>query len=262
MRNLLMAFIVLGLVSSCGETTKKETNEDQASSSSSSSSSNSSSSTSSNTYTNNPATYPQTETQPPSVNTGVTYYDTPDPVEEVVLPGVVFSGCGVAYKEMNSDEVLYRDHSTGELYSTDEYSHSARVFLTNIRFLANGGSDAYNICFNGYRDGSEVIIEELTSQSAAMNPSKNVSGYSHEICGYTAYQQSSNGKTYLVLQSQQVNYIVLISGNVSVPSVGRTLVTASNGAESCYYSNKAPYRNYAKYHKPIFEAQAVDLGAL
>ncbi len=254
MRKLLMAFIVLGLFTACGESTEKGTSEEQGSSSSSNNSS---------TSTNSP--YVGTgvvEGTTPPVDTGVTYYDDPDVVEEIVLPGTVFSGCGVAYKEMNSDQVLYRDNSSGQTFTTEQYSHEARVFLTNIRFLAAGGQDAYNVCFNGYRDGTEVILEELTSTSGTANPTKNISGYAHEICGHTAYQQSNDGRTYLVLQSEQVNYIILMSGSVSAPSVGRALVTASNGAESCFYSNKAPYRNYTLYHKPLFEAQAADLGAL
>jgi hypothetical protein len=253
-----MTFIVLGLFTACGKATEKSSSDDQGASNTSNNNTTNNTSTGNDTGT---TTTGGTDTSP-VVDTGVTYYDDPDVVEEVILPGTVFSSCGVAYKEMNSDEIMYTDNTSGQTYSTDEYSHEARVFLTNIRFLATGGRDAYNVCFNGYVDGSEVILEELTSQSVAVNPTKNISGYSHEICGYTAYQQSNDGKTYLVLQSEQVNYIILTSASVPAPSVGRVLVTASNGAESCYYSNKAPYRDYAKYHKPLFEAQAADLGAL
>lgn len=200
------------------------------------------------------------EYQEPVVDTGVTYYPDEDPVEpEVQLPGSEVSTCGVAYVEMNVDGVSF-SHG-GTTYHLNSYGTNTQAYLHQIVFTSDLSRSAYQLCFDGYVNGSEMFLDSVSSFTATQNPSITTQGYSTMLCGYTAFQRSSSGDTYLTLKVDQISYIV--ETNVAtndIPNVGNSAVTASNGLEACFYSNRSIYRDYSRNFKPFFPVDYIDLG--
>jgi hypothetical protein len=242
--------ITLLILSSCGKETVTSTT------------------TGTNTATST-ATQVPTTTSVPTVTTtstpttGVTSYPDADPVVSVTLPGTAYSKCGVLYKELNSDDVTFLASNSKEFVAT-HYTQSAKAFLYNIKFLPDFSRDAYDVCLDGYKKGSDLFVTAVTSSSATDNPSIVFKSYTARLCGYTAYQRSADGNTYLTLQVDQTNYRINTSTNYSsIPSIGSAQVTAANSVEVCYYSNKAPYNDFNNLHyKPYFDVVDGDFGAL
>ena len=256
MKKTISLLALLLLVTSCG-------------SESSDTSTNTSTDTSTNTSSSNPIMETnnnlnipvQDVIDEPIVTDGVTYYPDPDPIVDDPAPGSDYQGCGVLYRVMNSDQLMFSSDSNSTLFNANDYGRQARTIMSQIRFNGRVGAEALQVCFQGYQNGSDVFVENIQSYSSTSNPT-DLDGYNVRICGYTAYQRSSNGQDYLVLQSEQVNYIINNISPQGVPAVARAYVDATNGVESCYYGNSAPYRDFSITHKPFFNASAVDLGDL
>jgi len=253
MKMKLTHFMILILLASCGS---KESVQN-----------NSSSTTPVQTANNNPSPTPSYVPTSggtggsSSVVDGVTFYDQDDPITTVTLPGVAYNSCGTLYRVMNSGDLIFEDSSSGSLFDASDYSRQAKTVMSSLRFNGREGSGAYSFCFQGYRNGSNVFVESVSEYSRVTHPD-DLSGYSVKLCGYTAYQDSHDGNSYVVLQSQNINYIITDLSPQGLPSVGRSYVSASNGAESCYYGQSAPTVDYNRTHKKFFKALAVDLGNL
>ncbi len=256
LKTLFLSGLTLALIASCSQTSSPDTN-----------SSGSANSPIESTNVENTNIGPTGTTDPVNAddvnnNNGVAYYDQADPNDDPVLPGTVYNACGTLYRQFNNPVVYFKNESN-QIYYMNEYSYDSVPFLRNIKFT----NDSFNVCLEGYRNGSNYFLNTVVSQSAVANPLKTQAGnYSHEICGNLAYITNYSGQTTLNLKVSNIYYLISLSdASMELPGViptTTTTLTEANTVEACLYSNGPSYYNYNESFKPQFEIENYDFGAL
>ncbi len=245
--NILM---ILVLTTSCVQTSSSSTKK------------NSSATVSDSSSTSTDGTSESTTSTGTTGNTDVTYYDDEDEDEEE-LPGVAFSDCGIMYKQLNNDNIFFKD-SDGDTLIVQNYSYESTSILNQVQSINDSSEDAYNTCLEGYIDSGVIYLETATLSSAASNPSRPYQGsYTYEYCGYLAHTTySSNNFTLLRMSSRdyKINNKTGSSYNQTIPTVSTT-ITSSNAIEACIYTNKASYSDYGTTFYKNIDAVRIDLGA-
>lgn len=216
--------------------------------------------------TSNPSLGPTENTDPVNpdniVNDDeVTYYDEEDDTDNSPLPGTPSDKCGVAYKQFNNPSLFFKENGSNTILNLQEFSFDSINFIGDFNFP----NTSYNVCIEGYINGSNYYINETNSQAATDNPSKIHQGnYPVELCGHLAYVKNFSGITTLNLKVGAFYYIIHNKNNLNLSSIPtiQSSITPSNSIEACVYSDKAAYKNYEQTFKPQVDAMALDKGAL
>ena len=188
----------------------------------------------------------------------ITYYDDEDEDETEDLPGVAYSDCGVIYKQMNNDNIFFKDSDN------DVLSYESASTLNEIKVNNDNYSDSYNACLEGYIENGVVYLDSGTLSSVAPNPTKPyASSYTYEYCGYIAHTTySSNNFTLLSISSIdfKINNQTGESYISSIPTLG-VKVSSENAIEACVYSNRSSYDHNSSTFYDNIDAKVIDLGA-
>lgn len=193
----------------------------------------------------------------------VTSYDEEDEDETEDLPGVAYSDCGVLYKQMNNDNIFFKD-SDNDILIVQEYSYESAQDLNEVQINNATYADAYNACLEGYIDNGVVYLNTATLSSPTTNPSRTFATSSYEEkCGYIAHTTYSSNRFTLLLSGTRQYRLNNITGSSyisSVPTIGTT-ISSENTIEACVYTNREIGPDYANgiYHK--IDAQIIDFGA-
>ena len=193
----------------------------------------------------------------------ITYYDDEDEDETEDLPGVAYSDCGVIYKQMNNDNIFFKD-SDNDVLIVQQYSYESASTLNEIKVNNDNYSDSYNACLEGYIENGVVYLDSGTLSSVAPNPTKPyASSYTYEYCGYIAHTTySSNNFTLLSISSIdfKINNQTGESYISSIPTLG-VKVSSENAIEACVYSNRSSYDHNSSTFYDNIDAKVIDLGA-
>ncbi|MCP4913415.1 MAG: hypothetical protein GY909_09855 [Oligoflexia bacterium] len=197
----------------------------------------------------------------PSAGTGVTYYDDADPVDPATTYVDV---CGVAFRELNQDQVLIVDDQDGMTKGLVAASYGGESYLKGFNFPTT----AKNVCFKGLRNGNSVSFYELIStDNNALNPDhENVDGYNYYNCGLFQRVTDYSDNTYLEATINNYTYRLNVDETmIDVPSDMPHSVKAdvtTDRLEGCLGANSGPYNNYNITFKKMIDVVSLDFGAM